>query len=151
MQISNSANKTALFWSSAQSSNFFLNSQQFTHTPLCLFKNRTCTFRTNSKDVQKSWHLRTENREHIYSTLFWPIWYRHRTAHAVQRESARQSLDSRLYRSLYKYTFNRQQNGCVHSSSVTHSMAAAAEGTAVTDPCTEINGEPQLYFVRSAN
>lgn len=61
----------------------------------------------------------------VYATLY----------HMDLTCSAGQSLDSRLYRSLCKYTFNRER-----SSGVSRSMAAAAGHSAATDLSTDSSG-----------
>lgn len=121
MQISNPANKATLF------------SLLLQRIWLCTTKSMNHSFSKNKfeiTDSEAAQRAGTEVSFTGYTTLYHML-QRHETSHAVQ------SLDSRLHRSLYKYTFNSQQNGCVHSSSVSHSTAAAAEGSAVSDPCTD--------------
>lgn len=128
MQISSSANKATMVWSLWQ------------RILLCSMKSMNHLFSTKNapqspfqiqNQLDKCTEICVDAGARDISCSVYTIPYGTKTWDLTCR--ARESLDSRLYRSHSKYTFNRQQNGCVHSGSVPHSMAAAAEGGAASE------------------
>lgn len=103
MQISNSANQAALF-----------PLLLITHF-IFFLTNTLPTFLTSILDSEPALHINLSWQWHsdIMIVICYAVPCGTKTWDLTC--SAEQSLDSRLYRSLHKYTLNRAQNGCVHT------------------------------------
>lgn len=95
-------------------------------------------FTTAFNSTPKAVKTNTKKRERL-------IFHTTRT-HVVQRHEASRAVQEQSMESRPDGAFSRQQDDCVRSVSVTHSVAAAAEGSAVADLCTWSAYYHPMYF-----